>query len=169
MFKYFRSLGDNSQISDKHLSQKLLILLLPVGVQRLNCVFHFTIDRMIISSTSVIFSREHVQKHSKSGRRLDVFEYQAYWDPKLWVLECVKEYIKLRNDRINKDQKRLFSYNSSKNMSCGFNRHSPKACRGRPATLLKKRLCHRCFPVNFVKFLRTSFYTAHLWWLLLSI
>ena len=27
----------------------------------------------------------------------------------------------------------------------------------RPATLLKKRLWHRCFPVNFVKFLRTSF------------
>ena len=23
-----------------------------------------------------------------------------------------------------------------------------------PATLLKKRLCHSCFPVNFVKFLR---------------
>ena len=27
----------------------------------------------------------------------------------------------------------------------------------RPATLLKNRLCHRCFPVNFVKFLRTPF------------
>ena len=27
----------------------------------------------------------------------------------------------------------------------------------RPATLLKKRLRHRCFPVNFAKFLRTSF------------
>ena len=27
----------------------------------------------------------------------------------------------------------------------------------RPETLLKKRLWHRCFPVNFVKFLRTSF------------
>ena len=26
-----------------------------------------------------------------------------------------------------------------------------------PATLLKKRLLHRCFPVNFPKFLRTSF------------
>ena len=25
----------------------------------------------------------------------------------------------------------------------------------RPATLLKKRLKHRCFPVNFMKFLRT--------------
>ena len=27
----------------------------------------------------------------------------------------------------------------------------------RPETLLKKRLWHRCFPVNFAKFLRTSF------------
>ena len=26
-----------------------------------------------------------------------------------------------------------------------------------PATLLKKRLWHRCFPVNFVEFLRTPF------------
>ena len=37
----------------------------------------------------------------------------------------------------------------------------------RPATLLKKRLWHRCFPVNFVKFLRTSFHIEHLRWLLL--
>ena len=27
----------------------------------------------------------------------------------------------------------------------------------RPATLLKRRLWHRCFPVNFMKFLRTPF------------
>ena len=29
--------------------------------------------------------------------------------------------------------------------------------RLRPATLFKKRLWHRCFPVNFAKLLRTSF------------
>ena len=29
--------------------------------------------------------------------------------------------------------------------------------QGAPATLLKKRLWHRCFPVNFAKFLRTPF------------
>ena len=39
----------------------------------------------------------------------------------------------------------------------------------RPATLLKKRLWRRCFPVNFVKFLRTPFHIEHLWWLLLKI
>ena len=38
----------------------------------------------------------------------------------------------------------------------------------RPATLSKKRLWHRCFPVNFVKFLRIPFYIEHLLWLLLS-
>ena len=34
----------------------------------------------------------------------------------------------------------------------------------RPATLLKKRLWHRRFPVNFPKFLRTPVYIEHLWW-----
>ena len=31
-----------------------------------------------------------------------------------------------------------------------------------PATLLKKRLWHKRFPVNFAKFLRTPFFTEHL-------
>ena len=33
--------------------------------------------------------------------------------------------------------------------------------RKRPATLLKKRLWHTCFLVNFAKFLRTPFLTEH--------
>ena len=37
----------------------------------------------------------------------------------------------------------------------------------RPATLLKKRLWHRCLPRNFAKFLRTPSPTEHLRWLLL--
>ena len=41
-------------------------------------------------------------------------------------------------------------------------------CQESLATLLKKRLWHSCFPVNFVKFLRTSFLTEHLRWLLLE-
>ena len=32
----------------------------------------------------------------------------------------------------------------------------------RPATLLQKRLLHRSFPVNFAKFLRTTFFIKHL-------
>ena len=37
----------------------------------------------------------------------------------------------------------------------------------RPVTLLKKRLWHKCFLVNFVKFLRAPFLKEHLYWLLL--
>ena len=40
---------------------------------------------------------------------------------------------------------------------------------GRPATLLKRRLWHRCFPVNFAKFLKTPFLKEHLQWLLLNL
>ena len=39
----------------------------------------------------------------------------------------------------------------------------------KPATLLKKRHWHRCFPQNFAKFLRTPFFREHLWGQLLSI
>ena len=35
-------------------------------------------------------------------------------------------------------------------------------------SLFLNNLRHRCFPVNFVKFLGTPFYTEHLWWLLLN-
>ena len=39
----------------------------------------------------------------------------------------------------------------------------------RPATVFKKRFWRRCFPVNFVKFLRTPISVEHLWWLLLDV
>ena len=34
---------------------------------------------------------------------------------------------------------------------------------------IKKRLQHRCFPVNIAKFLRTAFFIEHLPWLFLSV
>ena len=42
-------------------------------------------------------------------------------------------------------------------------------CLVKFATLLKKRLWQRCFPVNFAKFLRTPFLPEHLRWLLLKL
>ena len=34
---------------------------------------------------------------------------------------------------------------------------------------IKKRLQHRCFPMNIAKFLRTAFSAEQLWWLLLEL
>ena len=44
-----------------------------------------------------------------------------------------------------------------------------KLQNSRPATLLKKRLWHKCFPVNFVRFLRTPFSQSTYWRLLLDL
>ena len=41
-----------------------------------------------------------------------------------------------------------------------------KAAGLNPGILLKKRLWHRCFPVNFVKFGAKPLCIEHLWWLL---
>ena len=38
----------------------------------------------------------------------------------------------------------------------------------KPATLLKKRLWHRCFSVNFANILRTPFFIEDLRWMLLE-
>ena len=38
----------------------------------------------------------------------------------------------------------------------------------RNKVILRKKLWHRCFPVNFAKFLTTPLIIEHLWWLLLS-
>ena len=49
--------------------------------------------------------------------------------------------------------------------ACNFIKKETLAHR---ATLLKKRLQHRCFPMNFAKSLRILFFIEHLRWLLLD-
>ena len=50
----------------------------------------------------------------------------------------------------------------------GVLRNFTKLTGLRPASLLKKRLWHRRFPVNFAKFLRTAFLQDTYGWLLLN-
>ena len=64
-------------------------------------------------------------------------------------------------------QKQSFAGVLKKGVLRNFAKFTRKHLCRRPATLLKKTLWHRCFPVNFAKFLRTPFFTEHLWWLLL--
>ena len=49
-----------------------------------------------------------------------------------------------------------------------FSQLSEAATGYQPATLLKERLWHSCFPVNFAKFLRTRFLQNTYGWLLLN-
>ena len=54
-------------------------------------------------------------------------------------------------------------------MSLEISQYSQENTCTRPANLLKKRLSHRYFPMNFSKLLRTPFLTEHIRWLLLYV
>ena len=70
---------------------------------------------------------------------------------------------------MTKKSRKKFEYLESKKSFKRSRRSQMFADCRRPATLLKKRLQHRCFPVKFAKFLRTPFFSEHLCWLLLTI
>ena len=56
LFDYFNYKGENDQLSDQSYTQKLLILLLKLGDQRMNTVYFFTVDRMTVTDIELTIS-----------------------------------------------------------------------------------------------------------------
>ena len=73
LFDYFNHKGKNDQLSEKSLTQKFLILLLPLGGPRMNTVYFFTVDRMTVTVIRVTFSPNHALKHSKPRKKIGQF------------------------------------------------------------------------------------------------
>ena len=57
----------------------------------------------------------------------------------------------------------FFKIGALKNFATSTGKHGLKACN-----FIKKRLRHRCFPMNIAKFFRTAFLMEHFWLLLLE-
>ena len=62
---------DNTVLSDKLLTHKLLILLLLLGGQIMNTIISFHIDRMFLTYISVKFYPGNVLKHSRKSNKMD--------------------------------------------------------------------------------------------------
>ena len=101
MFKYFKNMGDNTKLTDKLLSQKLIMLLLLLGGQRLNTLVTFHVDHMIMTDDSVTFVPDRVLKHSRSGKTLDRFQYRTYVIKELCVISCLREYLQRRTTKVS--------------------------------------------------------------------
>ena len=80
-----------------------------------------------------------------------------------FIRKCGVTYLMCRSSRPE-----VFSRKSVLRNFAKFTGKYPCLCL-RAATLLKKRLWHRCFPVNFAILLRTPSFTEHLRWLLLNV
>ena len=69
VFSYLEEKGSNNILPDKILSQKLLILLLLLGGQRMNTVFNFEVDNMFINTKCAIISPNKALKTFKTREK----------------------------------------------------------------------------------------------------
>ena len=85
--------------------------------------------------------------------------FSRYLNKKLYVFEYV-----CGENRIKRNSDIKIFWKTTKPKPYNYQKQPPEVfCkRGvlRNATVLKKRLWYRCFPVDFLKFLRTSFLTG---------
>ena len=109
VFSQFIKWGDNALLTDKKLTQKLLLLLLLLGGQRVNTIFSFTVNSMLVTDISVTFAPSNVLKHSKKGSKLGNFSYNSYpHEPLLCVVSCCSEYLQRRSKRVDEKEEKLF-------------------------------------------------------------
>ena len=100
LFTYFEQQGDYNSLSDKLLTQKLLILFLLLGAHRISTAKLFTVSNMVLNDLSVTFIPTEVLKHSRKGKPLDKFEYRSYTDKKLCIISCLREYLTRRDEYV---------------------------------------------------------------------
>ena len=112
------------------------------------------------------------------------FGFYIHWNNLKWRLKCYRcfpvNFAKLLRTPFSQNTsgrlllkiKLLFIYNSEKTTPIYLKNTCARVfsflsglC---PTTLLKKRLWHRWFPVNFAKYLRTPFLTERIPWQLLK-
>ena len=74
----------------------------------MSTAYFFTVDRMIVTDIGVTYLPNYVPKHSKPGKKLDSFHYRACYNKKLCAADCLKEYLKRHNTKLQNDAKALF-------------------------------------------------------------
>ena len=125
----------------------------------------------ISSSQALIFDR-HKGRHIFTLKLLDAMQRKMFW-------KRVEHLPDRARDICNQVQKAIATLQQQKHPPEVFYKKSvlenlvkftgKNLCQSlffdkfaglRPETLLKKRLWHKCFPVNFAKYLRTPFYRS---------
>ena len=109
LFDYFDKLPSNDQMSFYDLTCKTLCLLLLLTGSRVNTVFNFCINEIVINDIGITVTPSAVLKHSRQNRKGDIFLYKAFpSNAKLCVVNALQSYIKARNILIEDTEKKLF-------------------------------------------------------------
>ena len=109
LFDVFRRADKNEKLSFYDLTCKTLCLLLLLNGARINTVFNFHVDEIIINEIGVTITPSNVLKHLTQNRRDDVFKYSAFLNNlKLCVVQALTTYLEQRNKLVSDDVKKLF-------------------------------------------------------------
>ena len=82
LFDYFEKLSENDTLNDISLTEKTLCLLLLLNGTRLNSVFNFKINEIIITDVGITVTPSSLLKHSRQNRKMDVFYYKSFSENK---------------------------------------------------------------------------------------
>ena len=105
LFDYFEKLSENDTLNDISLTEKTLCLLLLLNGTRLNSVFNFKINEIIITDVGITVTPSSLLKHSRQNRKMDVFYYKSFSEnKKLCVVGALREYTKRRANKTDKTQ-----------------------------------------------------------------
>ena len=108
VLNYIDSLPANEELSYKQLTQKLVVLLMILGARRKQALHSVQIDNVVLDENECFLLPNKVLKHSKPGRNIELIIYHSFEHNKLYVVKCIKEYIKQRCKLVNAEQKALF-------------------------------------------------------------
>ena len=86
LFWCFEQQGNNSSLSYKLLTQKLLIFLLLFRAHRISTVKLFSGANMVLNSLSVTFISTKILKHYRKGKPLDKCEYRSCTNKRLYKI-----------------------------------------------------------------------------------
>ena len=128
------------------------------------CFETFTALKVSVFGVFLVHFFSHLDRKRRVTKYLSVFSSNAgkYGPEKLRICTLFKQwfflpdvyalkYYPLRVYMYRQDFSEYMSFESK------CTKRPPLLLQARSATLLKKRLWHRCFSVNFAKFLRTLF------------
>ena len=102
VLELFDHMGDNSKLSFKDLTRKLVVLLLILGARRRQPVVAIQVNCVLIEHDKCVLLPTVPLKHTRPGKRLDCIEYDAFPENrKLCIVDCMKDYVLQRSAKVD--------------------------------------------------------------------
>ena len=102
VLELFDHMGDNSKLSFKDLTRKLVVLLLILGARRRQPIVAIHVNCVLIEHDKCVLLPTVPLKHTRPGKTLDCIEYDALPENRtLCIVDCTKGYVLQRSAKVD--------------------------------------------------------------------